>query len=227
MRLERKRPFAGCLTSAFAWTLGTSLMVTLASLHSKGSCQMEAVEQVLKMGKLWLCRQCRRKASTHPSTGEVKQKSAGSKYKLWGWLQVGGRVGWLWTQPPEDREELCTWKPIFFFNYSPFVSGSGRHIFPCCLELTSLLVPFLGPDPGVNTHGWTGVTLSFCSLRLPGFSSGPASLKSWLLFGNAVGSSLKPLTRRQARLVCKYLLLWRSSLFLSGSLLPAVHRDSP
>lgn len=116
---------------------------------------------------------------------------------------------------------------FFFFNYSPFVSASGRHIFPCCLELTSLLVPFLGPDPGVNTHGWTGVTLSFCSLRLPGFSSGPASLKSWLLFGNAVGSSLKPLTRRQARLVCKYLLLWRSSLFLSGSLLPAVHRDSP
>ena len=81
------------LTSAFAWILGTSLMVTLASLHSKGSCQMEAVEQVLKMGKLWLCRQCHRKASIHPSPGEVKQKSAGCKYKLWGWLQVGGRVG--------------------------------------------------------------------------------------------------------------------------------------
>ena len=117
---------------------------------------------------------------------------------------------------------------FFFFNYSPFVSASGRHIFPCCLELTPLLVPFLGPDPGVNTHGWAGVTLSLCSLRLPGFSSGPASLMSWLLFGNAVGLSLKPLTRRQARLVCKYLLLWaQAACSCPAESVPAVPRDSP
>lgn len=48
-----------------------------------------------------------------------------------------------------------------FFNYSPFVSASGKTHIPMLPELDlpcwSL---FLGPDPGVNTHGWAGVTLS-------------------------------------------------------------------
>ena len=37
---------------------------------------MEEVEQVLKMGRLLLCTQCNRKASTHPSNGRGNQNSA-------------------------------------------------------------------------------------------------------------------------------------------------------
>ena len=40
---------------------------------------MEEVEQVLRMDKALLCRQCNRKSSTHPSDGRGNQNSAGSK----------------------------------------------------------------------------------------------------------------------------------------------------
>lgn len=117
-----------------------------------------------------------------------------------------GREDWLWIQPPENWEELCTWKACFK-KYSPFMPASGRYIFPCCLELTCMLVSFLWPAPGVNTLAGPGATLLLCNLGLPGFSSGPASLMSWLLSGNTAGLSLKSVTGRQALLVCKYILL--------------------
>ena len=65
---------------------------------------------------------------------------------------MGGTVGWLWIQPPEDREELCPLK-TYFKKYSSFHDSLRKLSLPVLPGIDLRVAPISGARLlVVNTH---------------------------------------------------------------------------